>query len=62
MMVINSDQPRPNSSSFPKWRPDAAILENEKTLGTRLGESPRYLPGGEGGSTASYRLYRYVPL
>ena len=46
MMVINSDQPHPNSSSFPKWRPDAAILENKKTLGTRLGESPRYPPGG----------------
>ena len=38
----------------------AALWENEKSLGTRLGESPLY-PGG-GGGTATYRLYRYVPL
>ena len=45
---------------LPNFLPVAALWENEKTLGTRLGESPQY-PGG-GGGTATYRLYRYVPL
>ena len=45
----------------PNFLPVAALWENEKSLGTRLGESPLY-PGGGGGGTATYRLYRYVPL
>ena len=45
----------------PNFLPVAALWENKKTLGTRLGESPQY-PGGGGEGTATYRLYRYVPL
>ena len=60
MMVINSNQPRPILSSFSIWRPVAAILENEKTLGTRLGASllypfGRYCHMGYMGSGQGYK-------
>ena len=56
MMVINSNQPRPIFSRFSIWRPVAAILENEKTLGRRLGASLLY-PGGGKGGTAIWAIW-----
>ena len=57
---VNICWPLTRTNLVPNFLPVAALWENEKSLGTRLGESPLY-PGG-GGGTATYRLYRYVPL